>query len=507
MLYEFLIAEVALQRGQPVVAAQAYAELARRTRDPRIAQRATEVALFARQGNAAADAAKVWHETDAESDEALRTLSSILVNTGRLDEAQPYLEKVLAKNSGPSNDSGEAFLQLSQVFATTQDKQAVLRLVRRLAEPYRNVAAARVAVAQAASTAGEDALALEEARAASRLRSDWPLAALLQAGLLQKQSNAAALDYLRVHLEQHPKARDVRLTYARMLIADKQVDEARKQLSQLTQDFPDNADVHYAIGLLSLQLEDYALAESSFRRLLELGFRDRALVQLYLGQIAEDQKRYAEALDWYRQVGRGEHAMTALIRQANVIAKQGDVAAARALLHDTSASSAQQRVQLILAEAQLLREANQSREAFELVEKSLETMPNQPDLLYDYAMLAERLDRVELMESSLRRVIGLKADHAHAYNALGYSLADRNIRLDEAKELIERAMKLAPDDFFIVDSLGWVLYRQGRNEEALRHLQRAFDARQDGEIAAHLGEVLWVLGRREDAERIWGGRP
>ena len=173
-----------------------------------------------------------------------------------------------------------------------------------------------------------------------------------------------------------------------------------------------------------------------------------------------------------------------------------------AWLQASDVSTSQQRVQLLLAEAQLLRDANQARAAFDLVERELDRLPNNPDLLYDYAMLAERIERMDILETSLRKLIGMRPDHAHAYNALGYSLADRNLRLTEARELIEQALKLAPEDAFIIDSMGWVLFRQGQVKESLEYLRRAFSARPDPEIAAHLGEVLWTLGEQAEAERI-----
>jgi tetratricopeptide (TPR) repeat protein len=226
-------------------------------------------------------------------------------------------------------------------------------------------------------------------------------------------------------------------------------------------------------------------------------------VRFYLGQVTEEQKRFPEALQWYGEVTRGEQFMPAQIRTAQVMSKQGNLDGARKYLQNVSAANNDQRAQLIMAEAQLLRDANQPKEAFDVVERGLDKLPNNPELLYDYAMLAEKLDRLDILESSLRQVIKLRPDHAHAYNALGYSLADRNLRLDEARTLIDQALKLAPDDSYIIDSLGWVLYRQGKTEEALKELQRAYAGRQDAEIAAHLGEVLWVLGRRVEAQKVW----
>jgi tetratricopeptide (TPR) repeat protein len=500
LLYEFLIAEVAGQRGNVTLAAQAYVDLAKRTRDPRVAERATEMALYARMPEAAIESAKVWADASPGSSRALATASSLLIRMNRLDEAEPYLQQVLAVQT---TNRGDGFLQLNGLLANNPDKATNLRVVQRLAEPYQQLAQARFAIAQAAATAGQDELALKEVREAARLAPDWELAVLYEASLLQKTSATVAAERLATYLKAHPRSREVRLAYARMLVADKKYPEARGQFEQLLKDHPDNADVVFSVAVLSMQLEDWGAAESNLKRLLDLGYRDRNAVRFYLGQVSEEQKRWPDALKWYAEVTRGEQFMPAQIRSAQVLSKQGDLDGARKFLRNVNVANTDQRVQLIIAEAQLLRDANQPREAFAVVERGLDSLPDQPDLLYDYAMLAEKLERVDLLESSLRKLIKLRPDHAHAYNALGYSLADRNERLDEAQELIESALKLAPDDSFIIDSMGWVLYRRGKTEEALKQLQRAYAGRQDPEIAAHLGEVLWVLGRRNEAQKVW----
>jgi tetratricopeptide (TPR) repeat protein len=499
-MYEFLLAEIAGQRGNATLAAQAYADLARKTRDPRVAERATQVAVEARMPEAAIESAKVWADTAPDSTRALGAAASLLVNANRVGEAQPYLERILALSG---DNRGDGFMQLNRLLANNPDKGASLRAIQSLAEPYPSLAQARFAVAAAASNAGQDELALKEVRAASQLKPDWELAALFEAQLLQKSSNTAASERLAQYLKTYPKSREVRLAYARTLIADKRYPDARVEFDRLVKEYPDNIDVVYSIALLSMQLEDWPVAETNLKRLLDLGYRDRNAVRFYLGQVAEEQKHFPEALKWYAEITRGEQFMPAQIRSAQVISKQGDLAGARKYLQQVNAQSNDQRVQLILAEAQLLRDAKQEKEAFGIVDQALDKLPNHPDLLYDHAMLAEKLDRVDVLESSLRKLIRIKPDHAHAYNALGYTLADRNQRLDEANELIDTALKLAPDDAFIMDSKGWVLFRQGKTEDGLKYLQRAYSIRPDAEIAAHLGEVLWALGRRDDARKVW----
>ncbi len=500
ILYEFLLAEIAGQRGNLGLSAQAYVDLAKRTRDPRIARRATEVALYARMNGAAIDAARIWHETEPGSARPLQALGGLLVAAGRYDEALPSLKKLLASSAA---DPTSGFTQLTRTLANAQDKQAALKLVRSLAADYPKLAQAHFALAQAAVNAGEDRTALDEARRAGQLRPGWEAAVLLEAQLLQKVSVDQAASLLAAFLEQYPAARETRLAYARMLVAQKRFAEARAEFQKLMAGTPDSADMAFAVALLSLQLKDYDSAERYLRGLLDGQYRDKDGVRLYLGQIAEERKNLPEALRWYGEVGEGEQYVPAQMRYAQILARQGKLDAARAHLQQAAAKSSQQRVQLILAEAQLLREANQPKTAFDLVGQALDRLPNNPELLYDYAMLAEKIERVDILEVSLRKLIEIRPEHAHAYNALGYSLAERNQRLPEARELIEHALQLAPDDSFIVDSMGWVLYRMGNLKDALGYLRRAFAGRPDAEIAAHLGEVLWALGERDEAERVW----
>src|SRR6266581_2498849 len=502
LLYEFLLAEIAIQRGNATLSAQAYVDLAKRTRDPRIARRATEVAaLYARMNNAAIDAATVWHETEPGSTRALEALAGLLVAAGRYDEALPNLKKLL---TGSANDPANGFTQLIRTLANAQDKQAALKLVRSLAADYPKLAQAHFALAQAAVNAGEDRTALDEARRAGQLRPDWEAAVLLEAQLLQKVSVDQAASLLAAFLEQYPAARETRLAYARMLVVQKRFAEARGEFQKLMAGTPDSTDMAFAVALLSLQLKDYDSAERYLRGLLDGQYRDKDGVRLYLGQVAEERKNLPEALRWYGEVGEGEQYVPAQMRYAQILARQGKLDAARAHLQQAAAKSSQQRVQLVLAEAQLLREANQPKTAFDLVGQALDRLPNNPELLYDYAMLAEKVERVDVLEASLRKLIEIRPEHAHAYNALGYSLAERNQRLPEARELIEKALQLAPEDSFIIDSMGWVLYRMGNLKDSLGYLRRAFAGRPDPEIAAHLGEVLWAMGARAEAERVWG---
>ena len=499
-LYDFLLGEIAAQRGSPALAAQTFLELAKRTRDPRVARRAVEVANLARMPHLALESARIWHETDPASAQALQTVTVLLVGAKRVDEAEPYLAKLLATDA---NAAANGFMQLGRLLVGNPDPASNLRVVRNLAERYPNLAQAHLAVSQAAAAANDEPLALAEVRSAAALRPEWEIAAIYEAQLLQRRSPAAAAKRLAVFLEKYPDSRDVRLGFARTLVLDKRYPEARTEFESIVKRFPKDTDAIYAVGLLAFQVKEYAVAEANMKRLLELGYRDANSVRFTLGQIAEEQKDWPRAIEWYKAIQRGEQALPARMRTANAIAKQGKLDEARAYLRGVSVQDEPQRVQLLVAESQLLRDANLHREAFELLGQALQTSPDQPDLLYDHALTAEKLDRFDVLESSLKRLIQLKPDHAHAYNALGYSYAERNVRLLEAKQLIDKALEFAPADFFIIDSLGWVLYRMGDLKGAAQQLRRAWEGRPDGEIGAHLGEVLWALGERDEARRIW----
>jgi tetratricopeptide (TPR) repeat protein len=500
ILYQTILAEVAGQRGNLGLSATAYLELARSTRDPRMARRAAEVALHARNLDMAIQAARLWVEIDPESSQARQMMAGLLISANRLDELQPHVAKLLAQEGENLRDG---LLRLNRLFARHPDKKAVRAMVEQLTVPYVGVPEAHLARAQAAFNAGEWQRGIAEADRALALRPDWDIAVMLKAQLQRAESPEAALETLRRHLASHPQAREVRLQYARSLVGVRDYPQARAEFQRLLGDYPGNADVVYAVAVLSMQLSDWATAEESFKKLLGLEYAEIDTVRLYLGQIAEERKQYDAALRWYAEVAPGEQYLAAQLRIAQLLAKQGKLDAGRRHLQEAGAAGNADRIQLLLAESQLLRDAGRTKEAYELLAEKLAAQPEQPELLYESALLAEKLGRHDVMEASLRKLIRIKPDHAHAYNALGYSFAERNVHLAEAEQLIVKALELLPDDPFIIDSMGWVLFRKGDNAAALVQLQRAYSIRPDGEIAAHLGEVLWMLGRRDEAKRIW----
>jgi tetratricopeptide (TPR) repeat protein len=500
VLYEFLLGEIAVQRGEYKTAAESFLDLAKRTRDPRIARRAVEVANQGQLTDLALQAAKTWQDIEPQSPAALQVTAALLISAKRVDEAQPYLDKLL---SSPGVNLEAGFMQLNRLLASNPDKAANLRVVRKLAAKYPNLPQAHFAIAQAASTAGDDGEALKSIHRAEELRPDWEGAVLFEAQILQKRSTADAAKRLGDFVAKNPDSRDGRLGYARALVMDKRLPEARKQFEAVLAANPGNTELVYAVGVLAYQLKDYPVAEENMKKLLGMKYRDPDAVRYILGQIAEEQKDWPRAIQWYDQIKDGEQAFPARLRTANAMAKEGKLNDAREYLHKVAADNPDQEVQVTVAEAQLLRDAKRYRDAFDFLGMALKSDPEQPDLLYDYALTAEKVDRFDVLEENLKKLIQVRPDHAHAYNALGYSLADRNMRLPEARKLVEKALELSPDDSFIVDSMGWVQYREGDLKGAAQTLRRAYDGRPDPEIGAHLGEVLWVMGNRSEANRVW----
>ena len=497
ILFKFLVAEVAGQRGAIGVAQPAYMDLARQTRDPRIARRAAEISMFARNQAGALEAARLWAATEPDSERAQQTLVALLLNEGMLDEAEPILQTLLKED--PANN----FMQLSALMGKMRDHEAALAMVERLAVDYPNLPEARFAVAQAAAHAGRLDAAVAALKQAESLRPGWEPAALMHAQILAKTSPADALAFMREFLAKYPDAREVRLAYARTLVSANQVAEARAEFTRLNHDFPRNAEVSLAAGLLALQMGDVDAARDLLTQTLEYDPRDADIVYYYLGQVAERTKQPEVAAAHYAEVKTGNYLVPARARQTVLLAQAGRLDEARALLAFTHGENDAQNVRLIQAQAELLGDSKMPAAAFEVLSEGLKRYPDSADLLYDRAMVAEKLGKLDVLEADLRRVIALRPDNAQAYNALGYTLADRTGRLAEAVTLLDKALTLAPDDAYILDSVGWAQYRSGNLTRAQEYLERAYTLRPDPEIAAHLGEVLWARGQRDEAGKLW----
>jgi tetratricopeptide (TPR) repeat protein len=516
LLFKLMAAETALQRGDPGSAYTVYLDAARQTRDPRLARRATEIALGARASNEAIGAARLWRELAPASTEALQTHAVLLIAAGRNDEAATVFEQQIKASATPLAELQQA----QRILARAPDRQAALALLTRLTAPYRADPAigadVMLVTAAGAHAAGQSDRAIAESRAALKARPDFERAALITAQLLASGRNSAgraeALDLLAGFVREYPKASEARLAYARLLLSNNQGDQARQQFAAVLAQDPDNLDALFAAGVLSL---DHPATRAEARRHLERyaalaeategkpDARDPDAAYLNLARLAEEERKYDEALRWLDRIDSPDQVLMARMRKALVLGKLKRVEDGRRLLAEASPANDAEREQLLQTEAQLLREAGRNKEALALLQEALMNTPDSSALLYDAALIAEKLKQYDLMEGYLRRTIQLKPDEPHAYNALGYSLAERNVRLKEAETLIAQALKLAPEDAYILDSMGWVQFRLGNLARARAYLERAWALRPHAEVGAHLGETLWLLGERDTARRIW----
>lgn len=512
LFYILLLGELNAAGGEPGYAYQLYLEGARKANDGSLYQRAIEIALQSRSGDAALQAARAWSKAQPYSREANRYVLQILLALNRIaDTAEPLKTEL---SMAPAMERAAAISAIPPSYAQASDKKQAASIVETaladyLADPLIG-ASAWTTIGRMRLAAGDSSGALEAARRGQEIERNAPGPAMLALEMMGPKAPLAE-PIVQHYMEGQP-APELRMTYARVLIDSQRFSDASEQARLLTTQTPDFADGWLLQGSLQLQDKQYPAAENSFQHFVTLAQtlpagegRSRGLSQAYmsLAQVAENRKDYAAAEAWLQKIDEGQDRVMVQSRRASLLAKQGKLAQARALLQALPEQNATDARLKLAAEVQLLRDNKQYQAAYDLMATAIKQAPDDADLLYDQAMLAERLNKLDEMERLLRQLIKLKPSYHHAYNALGYSLADRNIRLSEARDLIRKALEFVPDDPFISDSMGWVEFRMGNQSEALRVLDTAYKARPDPEIAAHLGEVLWAMGQRDRATAVW----
>lgn len=500
LLFGVLASEIAAQRGATGSAAMTDLALARQTRDPRLAERAAQFAVASGNLELAGDALRLWLEADPDSLRAREQLIAVSLAGGQLDQARPMIEALLARKP---ELAPAVFGELARLAPQARDKAAMAALVNDLAPRFPKLPEARFAVITSAAGVGDQASIDAAFDDLARLAPKWDLPVAWQAERLRKRDIPAAIDFLGKELARRPDASlDLKMAYPRLLVADKRFVEARKGFEALRQQYPRNPDILYASGLLAFQLNDLPTARAELEAALAERYPDTDFLRFSLGQITEAQGDYPAAMSWYRQVGKGQQYLSAQMRLSYLQARSGDLEGGLARL-DRLGSSDEERIQLVLVRVELAREAKRYDLADSLLSRALQRYPRTPELLYERALLADLRKDTPAAERDLRQLLKLRPNDEQALNALGYILVTRTTRYQEAYGLIEKALKQAPDNAMIIDSMGWVLFKLGRSDEALKYLQQAYALLPDQEIAAHYGEVLWSLGRKDDALSLW----
>ncbi|UOD50778.1 tetratricopeptide repeat protein [Orrella daihaiensis] len=515
ILYKFLASEIAVQRGAILPAANTTLELARETADPRLAKRAVELYAAIGDVQGALQAAEVWVLNAPADENAQSTKLALSAAAGKTDG----LAQALARQVQASADKTEALSRVINVLRRMQDRQRALELLEETIDlaKVKGTLASYMALADMAQSAGDYERALAEAQKALRLKPDSEDAAMRVLDYGMPVDAVAVIDQARKFARAYPKARQLRLMLAGQLAETGDVQGALDELELMSAQYPEDFDLLFVRAQLAYQdnrlsesralLLQYVDVQAQRQDAIASGASDAAaaLADAYqlLARIAQDQNDPDQAIAWLGRIEEPSARYSARLRQASIRAQQGRVDEAVAMIDAAHPIDQDEQLIGVLTMSQILRDAQRIEQAIERLQQADQEIVDSIEIKYELGMLLERQKQYSAMERYLRQVIELDPGYAHAYNALGYSLADRNVRLDEAYDLIYRAHQILPEDPYILDSMGWIKFRQGDNAQAEKYLRQAFEVKPEAEIAAHLGEVLWVMGNQAKAREIW----
>lgn len=505
IVFQVLAAEVALQRNQAAPAFQTYLALARDTHDPRFAQRATEIAIAAQSPTDALTAVQLWQQFSPNSERAAQLDASLLILSGKPDEAEPVLKGELAKV--PEEQRGDAIISLQILISRGPNRVGGLNVLKDLVAKDLDRPETQLALARQQIAADDQPGAKASLEKALQLKPDYLPAALTLARMGPNERNEGIASFEK-YLDKNPKSHDARLALAQLYLSADRLDDAQKQFEVMRKDDSKDLTPLMALALINIQKKQPDKARDYLMQYAKAAENtpgsDPGQAYIYLAQLALDQQDTATANQWLDKIPRtSQQYLPAQVTRAQLLAKQGKVDEARALIAGLQTSDPRDLALLARTDASILFQAQRYQEAETALQKATDAFPDDPDLTYDYAMAAEKNAHYDIMETQLRKLIKEEPDNPQAYNALGYSLADRGQRIDEAEKLIEKAVSLAPNDAFIMDSLGWAKYRQGNATEAATILKKAYDLQPNAEIGAHLGEVQWKEGQQDQARTTW----
>ncbi|MFJ2282928.1 tetratricopeptide repeat protein [Pseudomonas sp. NPDC087803] len=498
-VFSLLSAELAGQRNRFDIALDNYVTQAINTQDPGVSERAFRIAEYLGADQPALDTALIWAKNAPDDLEAQRAAAVQLARAGRYDDSMVYMEKVLQGKGDTHFD----FLALSAADTDQETRNGLMKSFDRLLQRHPKNSQLIFGKALLLQQDGDN-------KAALTLLEDNPpeegeiAPILLRARLLQTMNRGdEALPLLQKSIKKYPDDKRLRLTYARTLVEQDRMDDAKVEFSTLVQQYPEDDELRYSLALVCLEAKAWDEAKGYLEDLIARESHvDSA--HLNLGRIAEERNDPQGALIEYAQVGPGNDYLPAQLRQADILMNNGKTAEAQSKLAAERDAQPDYAIQLYLIEAETLSANKQDDKAWKTLDKALQQYPDDLNLLYTRAMQAEKRNDLAQMEKDLRLIIKRDPDNAMALNALGYTLSDRTTRYAEAKALIEQAHQINPEDPAVLDSLGWVNFRMGNLEDAEKYLRQALERFPDHEVAAHLGEVLWVKGNQREAKQIWG---
>lgn len=499
LMYDILLAEIAGQRGDFDTSVERYLEASEAAEDPRVAERAVQIASYARQYDVALHAARRWVALDSTNLEARKSLTALALQTGDLDEVVNQLDYLL----GVAENPDDGFRTATALLARHADKPAALKATQQLVDRYPDNAYAWMALCRMAVVADQFDTALSAADRSLALAPDLADATILKAQVLVRmERNADATRLLEAAVARHPADTDLLFAYGRMLLDADDLEGAKRQFARVVDIDPGYAGGLYSLALLELETRQYRAGEKHLKQLLRQTPDDQN-AYYYLGYAEYEQGNRDDALDWYLKVESGDYWSQALLRAAAIMVENGELGRMQEHMRVQRQKVPDHAVNYYIIEGQVLTDAGLHNQAYDLYTEALSSTPDNEDLLYSRALAAEKIGRIDQAETDLRRILVVSPDDVRTLNALGYTLADRTDRYEEALGYISKAYVQKPDDPAIIDSMGWVHYRLGDLEKARHYLELAWEKNPDSEIGAHLGEVLWASGLHDEARRVF----
>ncbi|MGI9227819.1 MAG: tetratricopeptide repeat protein [Gammaproteobacteria bacterium] len=501
LIYEVLVGELSGQFGDVGQALEHYINAANISDDPAVAERATRIAMFAKDWPAGIRAATRWSELVGDNLEISQILGVLELRSGNVDAAVPHFEKImLAAEDSPA----KGFSIIGAVLVRETESDAAIQLLEKLVNKHFENPYGHLTLASLAFQAQDFQRTIDESELALGFKPDLVEARAMRAqALMNLEETDQALQEMKFIVEESPGNREMRMAYARMLLTAERYDEAATEFDLLLAENPNDVDLIYTLGLLRLQQENYAEAEVQFKRLVERNQR-KDEGHYYLGRVAEEQGNHQQAIAEFQKVEQGQYYIDANARIATIYKDIDGIGKAQHYLKNLRAdlSTPENIIEVYLIEGQLLHDDKLYVAAMDLYSEGLQEFPGHSDLLYARALMAEEIDRIDLLETDLKAILSEDPDNASALNALGYTLADHNSRIDEALGYIKRALEIRPDDPAVIDSMGWVQFRMGNYLEAENYLRKAYGLLEDAEIAGHLVELLLAQGNNDEAQKI-----
>ena len=498
-VYKFLLAEIALQRNDPNAAGHLYLDLAKLTKNSFLAQNAAQLGSMVRNGRLALDAADVWSKLDPTSADAQKVLAEMYIASGNLAKARPIVKKILESEES----KGNGFLYLNNILSRVENKTNALRFIIDIAKPYPNMVEAHFAVAHTAHMAGNDTIRDRELKIVDSLDPKWETSILFKGAILFQQDPNQAIDEYKKFIKINPKSNAVRLELAKALVQTEKYSEAKQHFEKLVNSPLASSDLSLTVALLALESGDDLVAEKYLNQALERKYPNPDQIYMYLARIYAQREDLANVLNWIEKISAGPMFVDSRIFAAQSIRAKNGVSDAIKYLEQFKSLDRQEKLKFLQLKTSFLYNDNQYQQAINLMLSEEEKYNDSAEFYFDFGLLYEKNKDFESMEKHLKKAISLKPDYAIAYNALGYSYADRNIKLDDAKKYIEIALSIDSQNHYILDSMGWVHFRLGNYDIAYEFITKAYTIQEDPEIAAHLGEVLWKQGKQNEAISIW----